>query len=138
MAPRVLEQRERPRLLVIEDDPDVRLFMKIALEAEGYEVSSAADAREARQHLCSGSYELVLTDFGLPGMDGLSFIHDAKKQGLLGSAQVMVLTAFSTLAREVSVPVLTKPIDFDDLTMRLRQMLGIEPQRPHASIQALP
>jgi DNA-binding response OmpR family regulator len=138
MAPEALMERDRPRLLVIEDDPDVRLFMAIALQREGYDVRTAADAREAKKYLSSESYDLVLTDFGLPGIDGLSFIREAKRQGLLGSAKIMVLTAFPSLAVDVNVPVLSKPIDFDDLTERLRQMLESDPQRPHASTRAQP
>jgi DNA-binding response OmpR family regulator len=127
---------EHPRLLVIEDDADVRLFMVLALRAEGYDVSSAADAREAMHQLLNGRFDLVLTDYGLPGKDGLSLIAEAEKKGLLRGTRVMMLTAFPWLAEDVRMPVLTKPIDFDDLTTRLRRMLENDPQTAHASIRA--
>ena len=113
-----------PRILVIEDDSDVRLFMVLALQGEGYDVSSAADAREALEQLAKRSFDVVLTDFGLPGKDGLKLIDEAERQGLLDRAKVMLLTAFPWLARDVEVPVVSKPIDLDDLTVRLRWMLG--------------
>lgn len=129
-------QDHHPRLLVIEDDPDVRLFMVLALRAEGYEVSSAPDAVDGLQQLARGTFDLILTDFGLPGKDGLWLLREAERRGLLGHTQVLMLTAFPWLAREVSVPVLPKPIDLDDLTGRLRQMLDVDPQTPSASIPA--
>jgi DNA-binding response OmpR family regulator len=123
-ATRAVGNHERPRLLVIEDDADVRLFMVLALRDEGYEVNSAADAGEALRLLDAGRYDLILTDFGLPGKDGLTLVAEAEKRGLLHGTKVMMLTAFPWLARDARIPVLAKPIDFDDLTGRLRSMLG--------------
>lgn len=131
----VANHTRRPRLLIIEDDADVRLFMVLALRAEGYDVSSSADAAEALQHLARNRFDLVVTDFGLPGKDGLWLLEEAERRGLLRGAKAIMLTAFPWLAREVPVPVLTKPIDLDDLTARLRQMLDGDPRTPLASIQ---
>lgn len=127
MATRAAGVRDRPRLLVIEDDADVRLFMVLALRQEGYEVHSAADAREALRLLREDSFDLVLTDYGLPGKDGLALIDDAERNGLLRGTKVMMLTAFPYLASEARMPVLSKPIDLDDLAGRLRAMLTSGP-----------
>ncbi|HSL24017.1 MAG TPA: response regulator [Vicinamibacterales bacterium] len=132
MATRASEDHERPRLLVVEDDADVRLCMVLALRAEGYDVSSAADAREALLHLSSTAFDLLLTDFGLPGKDGLMLIDEAEHQGLLRGTKVMMLTAFPWLARDARMPVLSKPIDFEDLTGRLRSMLETAPSSNRA------
>lgn len=129
-------QYKRPRLLVIEDDADVRLFMLLALRAEGYDVSSAADAGEALQQLNRGGFDLVLTDFGLPGKDGLWLLREAERRGLLRDTKAMMLTAFPWLARDIPVPVLSKPIDLDDLTSRLQRMLEGDSPAPPASIPA--
>ena len=120
-------KHERPRLLVIEDDADVRLFMVLALRAEGYDVTSAADAREAMQQLSRNHFDLVLSDLGLPGKDGLTLLAEAERKGLLAGTKAMLLTAFPWLARDARVPVLSKPIDFEDLVARLRSMLGWGP-----------
>ena len=121
-----------PRVLIIEDDADVRLFMVMALGAEGFDVRSAADAREALQELSSSLFDLVLTDYGLPGKDGLMLLDEAEGKGLLRGAKVMMLTAFPWLARDTHIPVLPKPVDFDDLTGRLRRILETPPPSSRA------
>lgn len=113
-----------PRLLIVEDDPDVRLFMVLALRSEGYEVTSAGNASEAFFHLNSKHFDLVLTDFGLPGKDGLTMVDEAERAGMLTGTKVMMLTAYPWLAREARMPVLSKPINFDDLAGELKSMLS--------------
>jgi DNA-binding response OmpR family regulator len=114
-----------PRLLLIEDDPDVRLFMVMALGADGYDVTSAPDAYHALRELSAHTFDVVLTDFGLPGKDGLMLLDEAEGKGLLHGAKVVMVTAFPWLARETRIPVLSKPVDFDELSGRLRRILGI-------------
>jgi DNA-binding response OmpR family regulator len=113
-----------PRLLIVEDDPDVRLFMVLALRSEGYDVTSASDANEAFFHLNSKHFDLVLTDFGLPGKDGLAMVEQAQREGMLSGTKVMMLTAYPWLAREARMPVLSKPINFDELACHLKAMLN--------------
>lgn len=124
MIPRAAGDHQ-PHLLVVEDDADVRLFMVLALRQEGYDVQSAADAREALRLLRADRFDLVLTDYGLPGQDGLALVSEAERKGLLHGAKVMMLTAFPWLAREATMPVLSKPIDFDELACHLRVMLAM-------------
>jgi two-component system response regulator TctD len=119
------ELHRSPRLLLVEDDADVRLFMVMALGAEGYDVTSAADAHQALRELSFRTFDLVLTDFGLPGKDGLMLLDEARGKGLLRGAKVVMLTAFPWLARDTEIPILPKPVDFDDLNGRLRQILEI-------------
>ena len=116
-----------PQLLVIEDDEDVRLFMVMALRAEGYEVRSAADAHEALHELSLRTFDIVLTDYGLPGKDGLMLLDEAEDRGLLRGARVMMLTACPWLARDTCIPVLPKPVDLDDLNGHLRRILETRP-----------
>lgn len=97
--------------------------MVLALRSEGYEVCSAADANQAIEQLGKQAFDIVLTDFGLPGKDGLMLLDEADRRGLLRNAKVVMLTAFPWLARHTSVPVLAKPVDLDDLSARLRSML---------------
>jgi DNA-binding response OmpR family regulator len=56
------------RILIADDDADVVQFLKSALEAEGYEALSAADAKTAVERLSSGAFDLVILDMGLEGL----------------------------------------------------------------------
>jgi len=57
----------RPRILLIEDEPSVLAFLRIALERRGYEVVTSASAAEGLQLLASGDFHGVVSDFRTPG-----------------------------------------------------------------------
>jgi DNA-binding response OmpR family regulator len=60
---------EQGRVLVVDDDPDIRELLKSALDEHGYGIDAAANAPEARRWLTDGKYDLVVTDL-LLGADG--------------------------------------------------------------------
>lgn len=66
-------------ILVAEDDEAVREFVQRALEHQGHEVTSAADAGEALKALGATRYDLLLTDIVMPGMDGIALALKAAK-----------------------------------------------------------
>src|SRR5260370_22281082 len=59
------------RILVVDDDPQIRRAMRVTLTARGYEVADARTGEEARDELGSGNYDLVLLDMNMPGLGGL-------------------------------------------------------------------
>ena len=59
------------RILVVDDDPQIRRVMKMTLSAEGYEVEGARTGEEAQEELRAGHYDLLLLDMNMPGMGGL-------------------------------------------------------------------
>ena len=61
------------KLLIVDDDPDMRAFLKLALERKGHKVTTAADPTHAVDELTVGTYDLILLDIDMPKMDGLSF-----------------------------------------------------------------
>ncbi|UVT16319.1 MAG: response regulator [Nitrospira sp.] len=66
------------RLLVIEDEPEVRRHVQQALEIEGYSVLTAADGYEGLRLLREEPVDLVLVDLLMPGMDGLELIRQLR------------------------------------------------------------
>ena len=62
------------RILVVEDDPDIRLLLCRLLEREEYEVTAVADALGAMEQLGAGEPDLVLLDLGLPDVDGMELL----------------------------------------------------------------
>jgi CheY-like chemotaxis protein len=63
-----------PRILVIDDSAAIRELLRFILEAEGYEVSEAADGAEGLRRYLSDPTDLVITDLLMPGMDGLELL----------------------------------------------------------------
>jgi DNA-binding response OmpR family regulator len=110
------------RILLVEDDDDVRLLLAVVLKRAGYEVSATADADQALQALHRGRHDLILTDYCLPRKDGLEFLAEARSEGILAGAPVIMCTAFPP-NRLSGVTVVEKPIDLDVLLQHIRAAL---------------
>lgn len=118
--------RPRPHLLVVEDDAPIRAMLQATLEAEGYQVTAVATAREGEA--CAGSrrIDLFVVDLGLPDGDGLALI-----RRLRGWTQrpVVVVSARSQEAQKVEAldagadDYLVKPFGVAELHARLRVAL---------------
>ncbi|GAA4858470.1 GAF domain-containing protein [Luteimonas vadosa] len=85
-------------LLVVDDDPDTRTILGQLLERHGARVERAASAREALEALASLRPDAIVSDVGMPGMDGFAFMRQVRKlpveQG--GRAPAVALTAFAS------------------------------------------
>ena len=78
------------RILVVDDDPDIRVALRDFLAAQGYEVRAVADAAEARAALKAAPSEVVLLDVMMPGEDGLSLCRSLAAKG---GARVILVSA---------------------------------------------
>lgn len=91
-----------PRILVVDDEDDVRAALKRRLEREGYEVSAAASAAEAANVMAETKppFDVVVTDMSMEEADsGLRVLQDAVTQDLF--TEVLVLTAYGNVANAV-------------------------------------
>ena len=66
----------RESVLVVEDEPPIRTMLAQYLGRQGYEVATASDGREALGVLRSRSFDLVMSDVRMPGMDGIELLHE--------------------------------------------------------------
>jgi DNA-binding response OmpR family regulator len=110
------------RILLLEDDPDVRLMLTIALRTEGYDVTPAATADEALENLSRRRHDLILTDYWLPRKDGLQFLQEAQSKGVLAKAPVILCSAYPP-ATAGNATVIAKPIQLEDLLSRIRRLV---------------
>ncbi len=83
------------RLLVVDDEPSVRSSLREILEHEGHEVVTAASGEEALSKLSEGSFDLILLDLKMEGIDGLEVMTEAR--GLMPDTVIIMLTAYGTL-----------------------------------------
>lgn len=119
----VADAPHRARILVVEDQDDVRGLLVAALEIEGHEVDEAANAQEGLRRLQRARYNLVLSDYAMPGGTGAWMLHEAERQGLLHGTAALIVTAHPD-ARELSNrDVIAKPLDLDLFLEQVRRVL---------------
>lgn len=116
------------RLLLVEDTPDLALWLGTALRQAGAEVAFARDGDEALDLLREGhDFDAVLLDLNLPGRDGLSVLQELRERG--DAVPVMVLTARASVPDRVlglnlgADDYLPKPFDLSELEARLQALL---------------
>jgi two-component system KDP operon response regulator KdpE len=114
------------KVLVVDDEPQIRRLLRNTLERAGHDVILAADAREALRMLGIGRPDAVLLDLGLPDRDGLELVPLIKAQS---DAALIIVSAREATAEKVAAldlgadDYVTKPFDTDELLARLRTNL---------------
>jgi DNA-binding response OmpR family regulator len=117
------------KALVVEDDPDIVELIAHYLRAEGFEVEAASDGRAGLERLRAGSFQVVVLDLQLPGMDGLSLCGEIRRDKRTRSLPVIMLTARGDEAdRVVGLEVgaddyVVKPFSPKELVARVRALL---------------
>lgn len=118
------------RILVVDDEPDILLLIKLGLETQGFEVVTAPDGPEALKQLETHVPDLMVLDAMMPGMTGfevLESLHQSRESK--HKPPVIMLTVLSELskiemARDLgAVEYIVKPIDFDELLVKVRLVL---------------
>jgi two-component system copper resistance phosphate regulon response regulator CusR len=112
------------RILVIEDEDEIADFLVRGLREEGFTVERAADGHGGWQQLKNGSWDVVLLDWWLPGIDGLSLLRRFRQDNQ--STPILFLTARDAVPDRVkgldhgADDYLCKPFAFDELLARVR------------------
>ena len=117
---------EKMGILIVEDEETQRGLLEGLLRKEGYAAVGAGDGESALRLVRERTFEIVLLDYKLPGMDGLSVLKKLKE--LNPEIQVIMITAFGsienavTALKEGAFEYLTKPIDLDDLLFKIKKV----------------
>ncbi|WP_457349934.1 sigma-54-dependent transcriptional regulator [Roseateles sp. P5_D6] len=117
-----------PRLLVVDDEPDLRTLYELTLLREGYEIDSAGTVAEALAHLQAQTYSAVITDMKLPDGSGLALLRWLEQAGRPEKA--IVITAFGSAENAVEAlkagayDYLTKPVDLRQFRLVVGSALG--------------
>ncbi|MBI4341137.1 MAG: response regulator [Candidatus Omnitrophica bacterium] len=125
--------RARTRIMVIDDEPKIRQFLKEALELREYEVLTAASGPEAIEQLKAQRVHLILLDVMMPVMDGYEFYHVLKETPQTADVPVIIVTARGErkdrqLGLETaSYNYLSKPFQLEDLLAKVREVLQHHP-----------
>ena len=111
------------RILVVEDQDDVRRMLVMALEIEGHVVDEAASAADGLKKLQDARYKLVLSDYAMPGGTGIWMLHEATRLGLMEHSIALIVTAHPDVRKLADVDVITKPLDLDQFLAQVRKIL---------------
>ncbi|MFG1496496.1 response regulator [Saccharospirillum sp. HFRX-1] len=126
------------RLLLIEDDADLRDGVRTALKSEGYTLDCLGDGRQALHALRHEVFDLVLLDLGLPGLDGLTVLKTLRSESQ--QTPVLILTARDAVTDRIAGldsgadDYLVKPFDITELKARIRALLRRSAGRADSSL----
>lgn len=100
-------------ILIVEDDEGIREALKLTLEFDGYRVETAENGKIGIERLSTIETPcLILLDLMMPVMDGWAFVEVMKKDMMLATIPIVVVTAFADKAESVNVErVIKKPVD---------------------------
>jgi two-component system KDP operon response regulator KdpE len=113
------------KVLIVDDDPQIRRALRVTLNASGYDVVTAADGAEAVRLATAEHADIYLIDLGLPAMSGFDVIHAVRGWS---TAPIIVLSGRSDSADKVDAldagadDYVTKPFAIDELLARLRAL----------------
>ena len=115
-----------PRILLVDDDPDLLILLAYQLRADGFDVVTARDGVEALNRLRTSWPDLLIIDMMMPRMDGLSLAREIKSRADL---PIIVLSAIDAgdskadLLEEVAEDYVTKPYHYPELRARINRIL---------------
>lgn len=118
-------------VLVVDDDPDIRLLVTFALEDAGHTVRQVADGNAALLAMQDGVPDAMVMDVMMPALDGFGVLRSLREHGLVPGIRVLLLTCKTDerdhrLGYQMgAVDYLTKPFDPEHLTARVDHMLAV-------------
>jgi two-component system KDP operon response regulator KdpE len=128
---------DRLKILLIDDEPQILKFLRIALQSEGYRVTQAAAGREGLEQVALTNPDLVVLDLGLPDIDGLQVLQSLREWSQI---PVLVLSVRSRDADKVMLldkganDYVTKPFSIQEFMARVRVLLrgaaGVNANQP--------
>jgi DNA-binding NtrC family response regulator len=122
-------------ILVVDDESDIRTLIEEILTDEGYRVSTAGDAAEAREQLAANSPDLVLLDIWMPDTDGITLLGEWSQRGELG-CPVVIMSGHGTVETAVEATRLGA-VDFVEKPLSIAKLLrtvekGLESDQPES------
>jgi DNA-binding response OmpR family regulator len=130
-------------ILITDDESNIRMMLRTALESDGYDVEEAANGRQALDAMERNPPDLVVLDLNMPVLDGMAVLEQMKSMAASTRPRVIILTAYGSIPTAVkatrlgAVDFLEKPITPDDLRETVRSVL-CEPELDSAPAGCAP
>ncbi|MBI5184746.1 MAG: response regulator [Nitrospinae bacterium] len=114
------------RILVVDDEENIRLLFKEELVEEGYEVEVAANAEDAAGKIETFKPDLITLDIKMPGMDGIEFLRRLKEKNT--KAKIIICSAYGSFKQDfrtwASEAYVVKSADLNELKSTIRKVLS--------------
>jgi two-component system response regulator AtoC len=114
------------RVLVVEDDPIIRRFIRDVLKRKGYDIQGSENGLDALDKVKQKDYQLVISDLKMEGMDGLELLSRVKK--ISPNTEVIIITAYGTVSNAVNAmkmgafDYIMKPIELEELEIVIERV----------------
>ena len=114
-----------PKVLIIDDDQAMLDLTRFHLQSRGYEVSMAETAREGLELIATGGFNIALTDFSLPDLDGIELVKQIKETS--PDTEIIMITGYGSVEKAVDATkagafyFLEKPVDFEELLLLIEK-----------------
>lgn len=122
-----------PKVLVIDDEPQIRSLVKRFLAQAGYEVDQAGDGLEGVRQMKENPADLVITDILMPKQEGLETIRqireafpDCKIIAMSGGSQLTAMDFLPIAQKFGAARIFHKPIEFSELVAAVKELLPVE------------
>lgn len=115
------------KILIIDNEKRMCHVLKVALEADGHQVTLAFDGDEGVDKMKKQDFDVMVTDLKMPGKDGMSVLEETKKHS--PATEVIMMTAYATAQtaveamRKGAYDYLIKPFEIDELRLKVRQII---------------
>jgi len=125
-----MAERQKPVVLVADDDPEILSLLSIRLRKAGYEVLEAADGEQTLEAAHTQHPDLVVLDVMMPGKNGWEVAKELRRDEELKSIGIVMLTAIGERINEMTSPLygadayIDKPFEFSDLEAKIREVLA--------------
>ncbi|MET9509159.1 response regulator transcription factor [Streptomyces flavidovirens] len=126
------------RILIVEDEERIASFVEKGLRSNGFTTTVASDGETAYDYACTGGFDLVVLDIGLPGRDGFTVLREMREARV--TVPVIVLTARDSVRDTVAGleggadDWMTKPFRFEELLARVRLRLRTAARAPEVTV----
>jgi len=113
------------RVLVIDDEENLRHYLQMVLGETGYQVETASDGEEALKKMQHQAWDIILCDIRMPRMDGMAFLKEAKAKGLEGT--IIMMSAYGTVDTAVEAmkigayDYVSKPFNADEIILTIKK-----------------
>ncbi|OGP86425.1 MAG: histidine kinase [Deltaproteobacteria bacterium RBG_16_54_11] len=113
------------RVLVIDDEENLRHYLQMVLGEAGYQVATASDGAEGLEKMQRQAWDIILCDIRMPRMDGMAFLKEAKTRGMDGT--IIMMSAYGTVDSAVEAmkigayDYVSKPFNADEIILTIKK-----------------